>query len=218
MAKLTESERKGFNDILKKDLTAINQKFMNQIKDFWALARREVMKKKGWDKLEREKFELEEQSRKAKARIHDIENTLNSDELRPEQIVELGGTVNDFGRYNGANFYDIPITSQFEYEIVEYIKARINIEVPAKILADICKASIRELAMSGTFEEGREAYKKFYSLNFRQYGVDIPPRLDDIIKDKKLVGFAQKSVSLLDKPEKQQKFIASDKQGQVKGK
>ncbi len=212
MTKLTEYERQAFEKILNLDLKAINSKFMNQIKDFWYLSRKEVMKSKGWDKLEKEKQELQEQQEKAKQRIHEIENTLNSEDLRPEQVVELGGDANEFGRYKGANFYGIPVTSQFEYEIVDYIKARINIEVPAKILADICKASIRELTMAGTFEEGRTAYKKFYSLNFRQYGVDIPPRLDDVVKDKKLIGFAQKAVSLLDKPEKQQKFIASDSQ------
>lgn len=208
MTKLTDHERMSFEKILEKDLGAINAKFMNQIKDFWHLSRREVMKKKGWDKLEKEKKELQDQQGKILRRIHDIENILNSEILRPEQIVELGGDANEYGRFKGANFYGIPVTSQFEYEIVEYIKKRINIEVPSKILADICKASLRELTMSGTFEEARTAYKKFYSLNFRQYGVDIPPQLDDVIKDKKLIGAAQKSVSLLDEPKKEQKFIS----------
>jgi hypothetical protein len=42
---------------------------------------------------------------------------------------------------------------------------------------------MRELAMSGTFEEARESYEKFYSMDFKKYGVDIPPRLDDIKKE-----------------------------------
>ena len=52
--------------------------------------------------------------------------------------------------------------------------------------------------MAGTFEEAREAYEKFYSLDFRKYGVDIPPRLDDIRKDKKLVKFAQESLQQIE--------------------
>lgn len=198
MAKLTERERVGFEKILNKDLMAINSKFMSQIKEFWALSRKEVMKQKGWDKLEQEKKELEEQQVKAKQRIHEIENIFNSEELKSEQIVELGGDVNNYGRYTGANFYGIPVTSQFEYEIVEYIRKKVNIEIPSKILRDICESAIRELAMSGTFEEGRKAYVKFYSLNFRQYGVDIPPRLDDITKNKNLISFAQKSMNLIE--------------------
>ncbi|KKM69653.1 hypothetical protein LCGC14_1448490, partial [marine sediment metagenome] len=130
--------------------------------------------------------------------INEIENTFNSEELRTEQVVELEGNVNSYGRYTGANFYGIPVTSQFEYEVVQYIKDKVNIDVPSKILLDICEASLRELTMAGTFEEGRKAYTKFYSLNFRQYGVDIPPRLDDIIKDNKILEFAQNSMNLIE--------------------
>ena len=198
MAKLTERERAGFEKILNKDLMAINSKFLSQINDFWALSRKEVMKQKGWDKLEKEKEKLHKQQEKAKERLHEIENIFNSEELRSEQIVELGGDVDGYGRYTGANFYGIPVTSQFEYEIVQYIKDKVNIEIPSKILRDICESSLRELAMSGTFEEGRKAYQKFYSLNFRQYGVDIPPRIDDIIKDNKLLKFAQDSMNLIE--------------------
>jgi len=49
MAKLTEKEREAFEKILLADLGAINAKFMNQIKDFWDIARKEVKKKRGWD-------------------------------------------------------------------------------------------------------------------------------------------------------------------------
>lgn len=198
MAKLTERERIGFEKILKKDLRAINLKFIGQIQEFWALSRKEVMKQKGWDKLEKEKAELNKQQEEARQRINEIENTFNSEELRTEQVVELEGNVNSYGRYTGANFYGIPVTSQFEYEVVQYIKDKVNIDVPSKILLDICEASLRELTMAGTFEEGRKAYTKFYSLNFRQYGVDIPPRLDDIIKDNKILEFAQNSMNLIE--------------------
>lgn len=204
MSKLTQAERDGFNDILREDLGAINSAFMSQIKDFWKLARSEVMKEKGWDKLEEKKHELDALIKESRQKIHEIEETLNTEDLRPEQVVELGGNANEFGRFKGANFYDIPVTSQFEYEIVQYIKKRINLDVPAKILGDICKASIRELTMSGTFEEARESYQKFYGLDFRKYGVDIPPRLEEITKDKKLLESAKKPLRLTEKKEDSQ--------------
>ena len=50
--------------------------------------------------------------------------------------------------------------------------------------------------MAGTFEEARTAYEKFYSLDFRKYGVDIPPRLDDICNDRKLVEYAQQPLQI----------------------
>lgn len=191
MAKLTEKEREGFEKILSDDLKAINVRFMNQIKDFWGIARVQVLKTKGWDRLIQEKEGLEKERIRIKQRIDEIENTLNGEPLLVEQVVELGGKPNEYGRHSGATFYGIPVTSQFEYEIVEFIRKNIDIEVPAKILRDICESSIRELTMAGTFEEARRAYEKFYSLDFRSYGVDIPPRLDEICGDKKLLQYAQ---------------------------
>ena len=52
--------------------------------------------------------------------------------------------------------------------------------------------------MAGTFEEAREAYEKFYSLDFRRYGVDIPPRLDEVKEDTKRLLHAQESLQLAD--------------------
>ena len=198
MAKLTEKEREGFERILCEDLKAINAKFMNQIKDFWGVARVEVLKTKGWDKLIREKADLETQKKDIINRIHEIEEVLNSAHLTAEQAVELGGKANDRGRVEGANFYGIPVTSQFEYEIVEFIRSNISIEIPAKILRDVCVSSIRALTMAGTFEEARESYNKFYSLDFRKYGVDIPPRLDELCNDKKRLELAHQSLNQIE--------------------
>jgi len=214
MAKLTEKEREAFEKILKTDLGAINSKFMNQIKDFWDIARKEIKKQKGWDKLEKEKEELKEEKREIEQRMHDIERELHSEELRVEQIVELGGGPNRYDKYSGANFYGIPVESQFDYEIVEFIRKNIDIEIPSKILRDIGEASVRALAMAGTFEEAREAYEKFYSLDFRRYGVDIPPRLDEIKEDTKRLLYAQEALQLADNrknrealPEKKEEII-----------
>lgn len=199
MPKLTEREREGFEKILTQDLKAINQRFISQIKDFWGIARNNVLKQKGWDTLILEKEQLERKQKEIKQRIHEIEDILNSEKLKVEQVVELGGKSNEYGRCEGANFYGIPVTSQFEYEIVEYIKQNIDLEVPAKLLRDVCESSIRALVMAGTFEEARGAYEKFYSLDFRKYGVDIPPRLEDICKDKNSMLYAQQSLQQIEK-------------------
>jgi hypothetical protein len=64
--------------------------------------------------------------------------------------------------------------------------------------------------MAGTFEEAREAYEKFYSLDFRKYGVDIPPRLDDICNDKKRMEYAQQSLQQIEKGKPDIKLIESE--------
>ena len=198
MTKLTEKEREGFEKILEQDLKAINVRFMNQIKDFWGIARTKVMERRGWDKLEKEKDELKKKKNEIENRIHEIESSMHKQELRVEQIVELGGEVTKYGDGRGANFYGIPVNSQFDYEIVEYIRANIDLEIPSKILRDICESSIRELTMAGSFEEARTAYGKFYALDFRKYGVDIPPRLAEICEDKKLLEYAQQPLKQLE--------------------
>jgi hypothetical protein len=207
MPKLTEREREGFEKILISDLKAINSRFMSQIKDFWGVARNKVLETKGWDKLIREKTDLEIQKKKIIQRIHEIEQIINSEHLRSEQVIELGGKANDYGKADGANFYGIPVTSQFEYEIVDYIRMNIDLEIPSKVLRDVCESSIRALVMAGTFEEARGAYEKFYSLDFRKYGVDIPPRLDDLCNDKKMMAYAQQSLQQIDTGKPDPKLI-----------
>ena len=198
MTKLTEKEREGFEKILSQDLNAINSRFMSQIKDFWGIARNKVLETKGWDVLIREKDQLEEQKKQILQRINEIEYTMSKEDLRVEQIVELGGKSNDYGKYRDANFYGIPVESQFDYEIVEYIRANIDLKIPAKILRDVCMSSVRALTMAGTFEEARSAYEKFYSLDFRKYGVDIPPRLDDICNDTNRLLYAKQSLKQIE--------------------
>jgi hypothetical protein len=211
MPKLTEREREGFEKILATDLKAINTRFMSQIKDFWGIARIKVLETKGWDKLIAEKESLKEQENAIKQRIHEIENIMNKEDLRVEQIVELGGKPDDYGRCKNANFYGIPVKSQFEYEIVEFIRSNIDLEIPSKILRDVCESSIRALVMAGTFEEAREAYEKFYSLDFRKYGVDIPPRLSELCEDKKTMLYAQQSLKQIENGKPDIKLIEGEK-------
>jgi hypothetical protein len=212
MPKLTEHEREGFEKILSKDLGAINNRFMTQIKDFWGIARTKILQRRGWDKLIQEKDDLELQQKIIKNRIHEIEEILNKEPLLVEQVIELGGKPNDYGRCDGANFYGIPVTSQFEYEIVEYIRSNIDLEIPSKILRDVCQSSIRALVMAGTFEEARDAYEKFYSLDFRKFGVDIPPRLAELCADKKMMEYAQQSLQQIEKGKPDVKLIEDVKQ------
>lgn len=196
MAKLTEKERVGFEDIMEQDMGAISSKMMNQIKDFYAKAREEVLKSKGWDKLIIEKKELQDSINKKRDRMHDIETEMHKEDLRPEQVTEMGGKPNKYDHFEGANFHGIPVKSQFDYEIVEYIRNHIDLNVPAKFLHDLGRAAMRALAMSGTFEEARNAYDEFYSLDFRKYGVDIPPRLQDVKNDIENLQYAQSTLAL----------------------
>jgi len=196
MAKLSEKERAAFEGIIGEDMMMINARFMSQLKDFWAKAREEVLKTKGWDALIIEKDNLQQQIQKCNVRIHEIEGLMQKKELPVEKIVELGGTPNDYGRFKGANFHGIPVESEFDYEIVEYIRTHIDINIPAKFIFDLGRATQRALAMSGTFEEARSTYEEFYALDFRSYGVDIPPRLVEVKQEVEKLAYAQSTLAL----------------------
>lgn len=180
MAKLSPMERKGFSDIMEEDMVAIHMKMSSQIKDFWAKAREEVLKKKGWDELIKEKDDLQKGINKNRDRIHEIEEVMMAEKLNPEQVMELGGKKTDFGHFRGANFHGVPVECQFDYDIVEFIRHNIDLDIPAKFIHDLGRSALRALVMSGTFEEARKTYDDFYSLDFREYGVDIPPRLSQV--------------------------------------
>ncbi len=199
MSKLTRDERAGFKDIMLEDMKAINDKLIEQIQTFWTKAREEVLIIKGWDKLMEEKKKLYKEQDKIETRINNIENKLNDKPLKTEQIIELGGRKDKYGRFVDANFYGIPVTSRFEYDVVKFIKKHINLEMPVKFLFDLGRSCIRELTMSGSFEDARKTYQKFYSMDFRKYGVDIPPRLDDAKKEKETLLISKQVLGLSDK-------------------
>ena len=178
--KLTEKEREGFEDIIKTDLGAIQSKVVEQIEIIWKKGTEKLEEKEGYSELRNRREEVNEEIKKLEEERHQIQQTLNSEDLTKQQIIELGGKINKFGEAQGGEFYGIPISSQFEYNVVQYIKKHIDLEVPAKFLHDLARSCYRELTMEGTFEGAKKVYEKLYALDFRKYGVDIPPRLADI--------------------------------------
>ncbi len=187
MTKLTPNERKEFLKIFEEDLRAINSALAHQIEDIWDKARSQILKESGQDDLLLKKAKLITERDKLNEEIHTIEMALRSKPLTKQQVIELGGDVNTYGRAKGANFHGIPIESYFEYQIAQLIKEHLDLNAPAKFVRDLSKSCIRELTMAGTFEQAQQIYEKFYKLDFRKYGVDIPPRLDEMRTEKELL-------------------------------
>lgn len=192
MTKLSPNERKEFIKIFEEDLLAINGALAHQIEDIWDKARSQILEESGQHKLLDKKAKLITERNKLDQEIHEIEEALRSKPLTKQQIIELGGDINSYGRANGANFHGIPIDSYFEYQIANLIRENLDLNAPAKFVSDLSKSCMRELTMAGTFEQAQEIYKKFYALDFRKYGVDIPPRLDEMRTEKELLQRTQR--------------------------
>ena len=198
MTSLGTMDRKAFTDIFEADLVSIQSAVTKQIESIWAAARMQILKEKGHDVLIAKKAQIDTQIEKLQEEQHQIEQKLTSENLTKQQVIELGGKIDTWGQAKGASFFGIPIVSQFEYQIVQLIKKNIDLESPAKFLYDLSRSCMRELTMVGTFEDAKLVYEKFYGLDFRKYGVDIPPRLAEIKKKNPLLQ-APKSLQLENK-------------------
>jgi len=187
MTKLSPNERKEFLKIFEEDLRAIEGALAHQIESIWDKARDQILKESGQDDLLHKKADLINQRNKLDEEIHQIEVALRSKPLTKQQIIEMGGNIDAYERAKGANFHGIPIESYFEYQIAQLIKDHLDLKAPAKFVRDLSKSCIREMTMAGTFEKAQEVYEKFYALDFRKYGVDIPPRLDEMRSEKALL-------------------------------
>ena len=187
MTKLGLRERQTFMEIFDADFSTISSAFTNQIQKIWEHARLQILEEEGKTGLLERKDEIDEEIHKLEQEKHEIERKIKPEDLTKEQIVELGGKLDRWGEGRDASFYGIPIKSRTEYKMVQLIKSQLNLEVPAKFLYDLNRSCFRELAMVGTFEEAQEIYNHFYKLNFRKYGVDLPPRITEMKSQSPLI-------------------------------
>lgn len=210
MTKMNQKEREIFFNIIEQDLCAINRRVVEQIDKLWGIAREEVINERGLDAIAEEKKLLQEQIEELRQRLQDLEHQLRPEKLTVHQSIELGGRPNKFDDYKGANFFGIPVNDEIDYAIVQKIKERIDTESPAKYLSDLGSSALREIAMAGTFEEAQKIYEDFYALDFRKYGVDIPPRLKELREAKEesqqfLLDYAKDNIPKLKSKNKDKK-------------
>ncbi len=210
MTKIGLQERREFLNIIKQDMHAINSKVVEQLKELWEESRIEILQETGLDILQHRKEEIMQQMVDLKEELNKLEVEITSAPLNVHQAIELGGDVDRWGKVQRSSFFGMPVRSQLDYDVVQRIKEKVDTEAPAKYLRDLGRTALRELTMAGTFEECQQIYADFYSLDFRKYGVDIPPRLSELRKAKEagtehLLGYVTKPKQLPENTEKEKK-------------
>lgn len=195
MTRIGLQERREFLNIIKEDMTAIRSKVIEQLKELWAESRTEILQETGLDILQKRKDEIIQKIAELKEELNRLESEIKSEPISVHQVLEMGGSVDRWSKAKRAHFFGIPVDTQFDYDIVQRIKEKVDTEAPAKYLDDLGRTALRELTMAGTFEECQKIYEDFYSLDFRKYGVDIPPRLKELKEAKEtgtehLLGYA----------------------------
>src|SRR4051794_6388115 len=132
MTTLGPNDRREFLKIFEEDLTKIEGALAHQIEDIWDKARQQVLKESGQDELLEKKAKLIVQKREIEEKIHQLEEALASKKLTKQQVIEMGGNIDQYGHAKGANFHGIPIDSYFEYQIAMLISAHLDLQAPAK--------------------------------------------------------------------------------------
>lgn len=178
--KLGTMDKKQFLEIICEDMLTIQHTLDMQMNQIWMAARNETMRKLGHPKLLKRMELLRKKVVEIQDEIHNIQTKLDGRDLTPEELREFEAKQDGYGRYSQASFHGIPICNRLDYETAKYLKSKVDFRSPLKFLHDLGRSAVREITMSGTFEDAQAVYQRFYAMDFRKYGVDIPPRLIEI--------------------------------------
>jgi chromosome segregation ATPase len=214
VTRLTEKERENMIKILNQDLKSINAKIMYQFEELWERTRTEIEDELGCIEKRMVIEKLEKQMGELRHQINEIQHSMReyaeTPSLKEYEEAGLGVPENRNGaiyRHN-VEFMGVTIQNKIDLLIAKRLKETTDPMKPVRMLQEIAESSVRAVVMSGTFEEAREAYKTFYSLNWRQYGVEIPRLLGEI---KSVAGpnlLSAVMVLALPEPEKSQKKVS----------
>ena len=179
MTKLGTKDREVFLKVVSNDLILINTKFNEHIKFAWQRTRDVILKERGWDIKINEIKGCEFRIKELEQKIADLKEEIDSKSMTIKQSIEFGGDARDYRHYDSASFYGISMKTEIDYSIAKRIEENIDVEITSKRIKDLANSVYRELAMAGTFEDCREIYNQFYALDFRKWGIDIPPKLTE---------------------------------------
>lgn len=203
MTKLGIREKQMFMEIVETDLRIINRAVKNQLAKLWDEAKKVVEQETGVDKLKTRKEEIRTEVTRLQAELHDLESQIRGPRLTAEQRTEMGTDTDRYGYMRDPNVFGRNIATDMDYKIVQKISEIADPDKTGQFLSTLAKSVMRELAMAGTFEHAQGIYEQFYGLDFRKYGVDIPPRLQEIQDSQELLEQAMEVKQLKGKEDKQ---------------
>lgn len=207
-SKLGARERMQIEQIFAEDFKSIDAAINKQLVGFHEETRQVLLEELGIDQATEEVVKLEEEIRNKQLELQRIRerltreifmaeqrlNLVKSESLgtynappEPEQLQELG--FDHDAPINNRRWYGFPVRTKLEAMICLRMQKVADVKTPLMAIEKIAKAVMREMAFVSTFDDAEKVYKKFYGLNFRQYGAEIPPRLDDLqrLKGQKLL-------------------------------
>lgn len=189
--KISMAEKGKMAEIVEKDLHMVNTEITRQFRKLWEEARKEIEHELGFEEKKKEIADINKQIEELKKKINEIQNSMTEYRHHPDLKdyqdagLKLPDNHNGYIYHHNTRYMGIPITTKMDVLIVQRIKDRCDPEKPVEMLAEVAESAHRALVMAGTYDEAREAYHLFYSLDFQKYGVKIPRLLGEL---KKVVG------------------------------
>jgi hypothetical protein len=207
--KMSVQDKMRIADIFDQDFQAIMGAMRAQLADHWDYTREMILNRLGIKELFGESKELEREVEELRVELQRIREEIQYKIFTKEQrLAELKRKA--LGEWDGPadpktlrslgfketdksgpdrQWMGFEIRSKLDAEVALELKDKAGVEAPAAALVTIFKSVEREFAFCSTYADAERIYTKFYSLNFRQFGVDIPPRLDDLqrLSGKKLL-------------------------------
>ena len=231
MGKLSRFDREQATKIFASDFDTINDAVAGQLKGLWQSVRERTMLSVGIKEASDEAIKLEKEiadmqmeltrirekmqheiSMKAR-RLEDVKRDSLKEYSGPpdaEMIKELG--FDHDAPVEKRDWFGFKIRTKLDAMTALRLSGEIDIGSPYRVLQQIAKSVSRELILAGTHEDVKAIYEKFHSLNFRQFGVDLPPRLMELVK---LSGDKLLEVGLMEKEGKETKALPARVESEV---
>ncbi len=199
--KISTTDKQNIVKIFKDDFKAIEDTLLGQVRKLWQQCSDEISKESGLtkrlaflEKLERdiaaEKAELQRVREEMQAKISRMEKDLVR--KREEKMGEFDGSPDvdqliqlGFGHdtpIEGRSWNGFPIRNRLDAMVAIRLMSKTDVTAPFKAIETIGRAVERALAFAATYDDVAQAYEHFHSLNFQQFGVEIPPLLGDMKK------------------------------------
>lgn len=190
MPKLTRKEREDILDLIRKEELTLLDKANKQAIIEWSNAEKELAENIGMsDSLARAEH-LREQIQEAQRELNELEkgHEWRYQEPSDREYVEAGLEPPERTRWGAIIEHRSPevfgkkIITKWNLEIFKILNKKMNILEVHRILNQSGDAVRREILLSGTFEEVRTSYQRFYQLLKQAGGKEIPPLLNSIIE------------------------------------
>lgn len=186
MANLSEGSRERIIGLVGHEQGLLEQRIGEVFRVEWLKAEKELRNELGI-------LDEEKRAEKLEKRIEALQDELRQlhsahkdyrDSVSVEGLVAAGFDVRPDqygGLYEWPQVFQRTISTKWDLEVFNRVDDVLHYQTIRKALGHVSHGIQREIALSGTFDDARKAYKNFYDLLRDAVGDTVPPLLGEIL-------------------------------------